>query len=159
MVVSNMVQEAPLSIFCCATVHCFFAVIAITALPSRLLLALFTSPLLPKLCLLTLAFFRQPLHWSQMGEDTCPCTSTFHCPHATRSLLICCPTIRRRPLPSRPTPGVKLGVINQFFGKYRVEVLLLSRSIFLECIVYQPAVHNNHCKWVVDGKTPNLCVE
>jgi hypothetical protein len=157
MVASNMVQEAPLSIFCCAKVHGFFTIIAITELPSVFFWHSLHHHWYLNFVFSPLAFLRQPLHWSQMGEDTCPCTSTFHCPRATRSLLICCP-IRRRPLPSRPTPGV-IVVINQFFGKYRVEVLLLSRSIFLECIVYQPAVHNNHCNWVVDGNTPNLCVE
>jgi hypothetical protein len=57
----------------------FFAIIAVTALPSSLLLTLFTLALVPKADPLTVSIL-ESLQWSQMGEDTCAYTSTFHGP-------------------------------------------------------------------------------
>jgi hypothetical protein len=48
MVASNMVNEAPFSIFGWAKEHRFIVIIAVTTLPSCLLLTLFTSALVPK---------------------------------------------------------------------------------------------------------------
>jgi hypothetical protein len=48
VVANNMVEEAPFSIFGWAKEHHFIAIIAVTTLPSCLLLTLFRSALEPK---------------------------------------------------------------------------------------------------------------